>query len=58
VSASYDSDIWLRGLEYSETARARVRRKRFIRRAWYVIAVAGSCLLMWAAVSMMCGYQP
>ena len=50
---SFDSDVWLRGLSYTESVRARLRRKRLIRRAWYVLCVAGACLLMWSAVALM-----
>ena len=52
-SGSFDSDVWLRGLSYTESVRARLRRKRLIRRAWYVLCVAGACLLMWSAVALM-----
>jgi hypothetical protein len=54
-SGSFDSDVWLRGLTYSESARARIRRRRLMRWAGYAATVVLACLLAWVAVAIAIG---
>ena len=54
MSGSYDAQEWINSQQtWPEWVKARARRRKLIRWAWYFVAVAGACLLIVAGLRVM-----